>query len=643
MFAFLSFTAAALIAVDTTSYVVLNHGRPAGEMTVVRSNDSVVVRYRHVDRNRGTRSEGRYRLAPDGTVLFGELRPVGLNDGIVGQPTDRFEVVADSVRWSRGGERGTVRRDSGYMRLRGTGFDQALLVRHLLARPERTTRLFPSGSARLEIAADTVVATKLGRKRVRLAMVHPATGGTPSAVWVDDRGELFATDVGWFITVRSGAEQALPALRAIEIRYRNAKGEALARKLASPTASAIAIVNGDLFDAEAGAIRPRTTIVVKGDRIVAVGAAGSVPVPTGATVIDASGKTIAPGLWEMHGHMQLTSQTVSGIQQLAQGITSVRDLAADIDVTTQHRDRAATGVIVGPRAVLAGFIEGPGSWAGPSEVIVRTEEGARAWVARYDSMGFKQIKLYNLVHPDLVPTIAEEAHRRGMRLSGHVPRGLSTQAAVRLGYDEINHAAFLFSTFYPDSLFTPTMRPYSAVAQAVAPNIDVDSPEMTAMIDLFRERGTVIDGTFTLWLQNVGAPPSGTGLAQAADAELAKAANANWIRLIKRLYDGGVTLVPGTDQGGSSTYFNELELYERAGVPAVKVLQSATIVSARVMKDDKEYGSITPGKVADLVIVDGRPTERIADLRRVERVMRAGKVYRPAELHSAAGLTPPRR
>lgn len=627
--------AAAFAAADTTSYVVLNHGRPAGEMSVVRTGDSVVVRYRHVDRNRGVRTETRYRLTAQGTPVFAELRSVGLNDGVVGQPIDRFEVVGDSVRWT-GTPAGAARRDSGYFRVRNGGaFDQALLVRYLLRQPGRTTRLLPRGGVRLEIAGDTTVRTASGRQRVRLAMLHYAMNSTPSAVWVDDKGELFASESGWFITVRSGAEQSLPVLRAVETRYRDAQAAQMARKLMPAPVGAVAIVNGDLFDAERGVVRPRSTVVIRGDRIVAVGAADSVQIPAGATIIDAAGKSVVPGLWEMHGHMQLSSQTQAGLQQLAQGITTVRDLAADMDVTTSNRARVANGTIVGPRAILAGFMEGPGKWAGPSEVIIRTEDEAREWVARYDSAGYKQIKVYNLVHPDLIPTIADEAHKRGMRLSGHVPRGLSTPAAVRLGFDEINHAAFLFSTFYPDSLYTPTMRAYSAVALAVAPNINVDSPEMTAQIELFRERGTVIDGTFTLWLQNVGAAPSGLGLPQASNEKLAEAANANWMRLIKRLYDAGVTMVAGTDNQGSLTFFNELELYERAGIPASKVLQIATIVSARVMKDDKESGSIAPGKVADLVIVNGQPAERISDLRKVERVVRAGRVYDPKQLKAA--------
>ena len=626
-------TAAVLAAADSTTYVVLNHGRPAGDMVVVRAGDSVTVRYQFVDRNRGTRLEHRYRVGPDGTLLAAESRPLA-TDGQAGDPTDRFEVVADSVRRSGRGGATTIARDAnGWYGLNGTPYDQALVARFLLGRPGRTAVL-PGGAAlRLEIAADTVVPTRAGPRRVRMALVHTGTNPTPSAVWLDEGDSLFASQAGWFITVRPGAEAALPVLRRAEVRYRNAQAEAMARRLAPPAASAIAITNAALFDSERGVVRPRTTIVVRGDRIVAVGPADSVPVPAGATVVDAAGRTVVPGLWDMHGHQQLTSQTGGALLQLAAGLTTVRDLAADIDVAVAQRDRAADGRIVAPRLVLAGFIEGPGRWAGPGDVIVRTEGEAREWVARFDSLGYRQIKLYNLVHPDLVPTIVAEAHRRGLRVSGHVPRGLSVPAAVQLGFDEINHGAFLFSTFYQDSLYLPTMRAYSAVAAAVAPNVDVDGPAMTAMIDLFRARGTVIDGTFAIWLTGnaVGSAVSGG----AASANAARA-DSNYLRLVKRLHDAGVTLVPGTD-AGAAAYVPELEVYERAGITAPQVLRMATIVSARVMGDDREYGSIAAGKVADLVIVDGRPAERVGDLRRATQVMRAGRLYDVQALRAAAG------
>ena len=623
------------LAADTGRYVVLNHGRPAGELRISARGDTLVVRYHHVDRNRGPRSETRY-VVRNGVVVSGEvwnLPLYGPEPNPRGRPDDRFEVLRDSLFWRAGDSlRGRPWTPRLWYRLASnTSFDLALLARFLLPLPERKADLAPAGTARLEIVADTSLRVAGRPRRLRLAMIQRA-GPVPNAVWLDEQGGLFASQIDWFISIRPEHQAILPALRTIELRYRDAQGEALARKHQPAPASSIAVVGGDLFDSERGVVVPRTTVLIQGERISAVGPADSVRVPAGATVIDAAGKTVMPGMWDMHTHLFHVSQSASGPAQLATGLTTVRDLASDVDVAVSHRDRAARGAILSPRIILAGFMEGPGRWAGPSEVIVSTEAEALVWIARYDSLGYKQIKLYNLIQQDLVPAIAAEAHRRGMRLSGHVPRGLSTPAAVRLGFDEINHAAFLFSTFFPDSLYLP-MRAYSAVAAAVAPNVDVDGAAMSGLIEQFKEKGTVIDGTFNLWMVRTGQTPAPnvTGLPQTSNDSVARKSNANYLRLIKRLFDAGVTLVPGTD---GSSYNAELETYERAGIPASAVLQIATIVPARVMKDEKDYGSIAVGKVADLIVVDGKPAERIADLRKVERVIRAGRAYETKALRT---------
>ena len=616
---------------DSTYYVVLNHGRPAGEMTVVRTGDSVVVRYRFVDRNRGVKATSHYVYA-GGIEQQGDARMTALDDTPFG-PAVRFETIGDSLRWTG---RDTVRKTAArgtYYRIQGTPYDDAATARFLLHRPDHSATVVPDGKLTATVVGDTTVRVGGARQHVRLVAIK-GKGYTPDLVWLDDRDELYASSVAWFITVRPGAEQTLDALRAVELRYRNGQGLQMARELAPPPATAIAFTHGDLFDSERGVIVPDQTVVVRGERIVAVGRADSVTVPAGATVIDAKGKTLVPGMWDMHNHYDVTSQTWGGPMQLAVGITSIRDLASDIDVALWHRDQALAGTLLEPHAELAGFIEGPGAWAGPSAVIVRTEDEARAWVARYDSLGYKQIKLYNLVHPDLVPTIAAEAHKRGMRLSGHIPRGLSVPAAVDLGYDEIQHAAFLFSTFYPDSLFVPKMRAYSLVAQTVAPNVDVDGAPMTQLIETLKTHHTVIDGTWAIWMRSSeeGAAVSG---AKTTDTSVAARSDRNYVRLLKRLYDAGVTLVPGTDTPDGSSYDAELELYERAGIPAPEVLRIATIVPARVMRDDKDYGSIAVGKIADLIVVNGKPAEHVADLEKIEKVVRAGRVYDPAKLTKA--------
>lgn len=652
---------------DSLDFLVWNHGRTAGDMYIVTTGDSVRVHYLHVDRQRGPRIEGYYRLNA-GRPVWGEVQSGGAQAAaadISGKPVPLssafFELKNGAVRtWSEADTTITPLPDGAFfMAGTATPFDDAALASYLLRQPQRRASVVPKGMAQVDIAVDTSVTFGGRAEHVRLAVIDGA-GMTPTLVWLDDRAHLFASNAGWFVAARRGAEDVLPALRAHELKLLEARDASRAAQLAPKGASSLVIRNGDVFDSETGKLRPRTTVVIANDRIVAVAPTDSVKVPAGATIIDATGKTVIPGMWDMHTHASQGS--ADGIMQLASGITTVRDMASDLDVAVSRRARADAGTLLSPRLVLAGFIEGPGKWAGPSEVLARTEAEARAWVARYDSLGYRQIKLYNLVHPDLVPVIAAEAHARGMRLSGHVPRGLSLVAAVRIGYDEVQHAAFLFSTFFQDSLYFPRMRAYSEVASIVAPTFNVDSPEVTALITFLRERGTVIDGTFNIWQDRSRLLPDGTdavfgptidwlppleqralragGGGSSEATARAQSAAAAYRRMLKRLFDAGVTLVPGTDNVAGLSYHGELEIYERAGIPAPNVLQIATITPARVMKMDKDYGSVSVGKVADLAIVAGRPAEHITDLRKTEVVVRAGRVYRSRELLGTLGIVP---
>src|SRR5215212_7227923 len=156
-------SAASLTArADTTRYVVLNHGRDAGEMVVVASGDSVLVRYFHVDRNRGPRSETRYHLAPDGSITFAEARPLTL-DGAPNGPAERVEVSADSVRWVAGKPGAAPAARGAWFRLRNsTPYDLASLARHLLRQPNRSAKLIPSGTASADVVAEATIRTTLG-------------------------------------------------------------------------------------------------------------------------------------------------------------------------------------------------------------------------------------------------------------------------------------------------------------------------------------------------------------------------------------------------------------------------------------------------------------------------------------------------
>jgi imidazolonepropionase-like amidohydrolase len=611
---------------DTTHYVVLNHGRVAGDMIVVVDGQSTVARYQYVDRGLPTRITASYRFSAQGSLRSAEYRRLGQNSP-AGDLVERFDVRGDSVRWtsSRNDGSGAALADpNAFYRPGPEGpFGKAALVRFLLRQPRRSARLWPEGIARLEIAGDTTLSTPTGAAHLRLAMVF-AGAATPFGIWIDERDELFADEASWFTTVKRGGESALPALREIEIRYRNAQAEALARRVARPIAGTLVIHNGDVFDSELGVLQPRTSVIVRGDRIVAVGSAESLAMPRDATVIDATGKTVIPGMWDMHGHTHLWDQGSEAPRQLAAGITTVRDLAADVDVAVSHRDRAAKGLLASPRLILAGFIEGPGWRAGPTDAIVNSAEEALQWAARYDSLGYRQVKLYDLVRPDLVSVIVQDAHRRGLRVSGHVPAGLKAPDVIRLGFDEINHLDQLITAFLPDSMLYPPRRRSVAIERGM---VDVDGAEMTGLIELIRSNGTVVDPTVNRMYAQFGARVSPAMW------------DATFGRLLKRLFDANVTLVAGTD-APPAQYLVELELYERAGIPPAKVLQIATIVAARVMNEHAQYGSIAPGKIADLAIVDGRPFEQIADLRKVQVVIRAGRVYDASDLRAAVSQEP---
>ena len=411
--------AATVAAAGSTVYPVFNHERVAGSMIVTHSADTVTVRYVFTDRNRGSRDLLRF-VSHDGRLVSSQRRAVLLNDQ-PGEPSMRVEVIGGSIRrWSSAGTT-TERYDpETYYGSAGTPYEDATLAR-LLRRTKRHTGKLWAMAIKLDVLKKATVPTAHGSEDVKLVSLEYCGNPTPQLLWLDANDDLFATEVDWFMTVKAGAEPAHPTLRKIEVAYRDAQAEALNARVMTPRSTGIAIRNGNLFDSERGVMVPGTTVVVRGDRIV-------------------------------------------------------------VDIATAHCARADAGKIASPRNVLASFIEGTTKRAGPTSVLVSTEAEARSWLAKYDSMGYKQIKMYNVVHPDLVPVIATEAHKRGMRVCGHIPRGLSVQAAVLLGFDEIQHAAFFFSTFYQDSLYVPTMRAYSLVASVVAPNVDVDGQPMTDLI-----------------------------------------------------------------------------------------------------------------------------------------------------------------
>jgi imidazolonepropionase-like amidohydrolase len=643
---------------DTVRYTVLMAGRSAGiEKSWTAADGSFHYYFEFNDRGRGPALTERMVLGAGGVPTL--IESIG-HDYYKNPVVERFAIANGQATWQNSAERGSklVAVPTFYLSMDGVVEEEAVLARALLAAPDRTLRLLPDGAARIARVGELTVHTHGGSRTV-VQYAITGLGLTPTAIWLDTGGQFFAAGSSWFMMIREGYDSVQPNLIKAQQAADSARQSTLARTLARKPSVPLVFRNANLFDADSGRVRARTTVVVMGNRITAVGPDGRVAIPAGAEVVDATGKTLLPGLWDMHVH----TWDDAGLLDLAAGVTSVRDMANDVDELQVRRHRWEEGSLVGPRLLMAGFLDGPGPFAGPTKVLVSTDSEARAWIDRYAAMGYIQTKVYSSIRPDLVPAIVDESHKRGLRVSGHIPNGMTAEQAVRAGFDEIQHANFWFLNFWGDSVGdTRTPVRFTAVAERGA-LLDLGSERVRAFIQLLKERGTALDPTVNVFEELFVARKGvvSPGYAAVADRlppqvrrgllagglpvpegmdQRYRDSFAAMLRFLKLMYDAGIPLEAGTDAFPGFAYQRELELYAQAGIPASAVLQIATINAARIMHRDSVLGSITPGKLADLILVDGNPAERISDIRRVALVVKGGTVYEPAMLYRAIGVRP---
>ncbi|MEP6485585.1 MAG: amidohydrolase family protein, partial [Rudaea sp.] len=269
------------------------------------------------------------------------------------------------------------------------------------------------------------------------------------------------------------------------------------------------------------------------------------------------------------------------------------------------------------------------------------------------------------IKPELMPIIAEHAHARGLRVSGHVPAFMSARQFVEGGADEIQHLNFIMLNFlFPQVSETRNRDRFIKVAEH-AREFTPDKPQVREFIAFLAKHHTVLDPTMGVFeglffgdpsaitpgLENIAPrfPPqvrrsqlSGALEVPADQKDAYAAAFPSMLTLLKALHDAGVTIIPGTDSLAGYMLHHELETYVRAGIPAAEVLRMATLTPALVMGANGNRGVIAPGKFADMILVDGDPSKNIADIEKVDVVIKGGKVYDPAKIEAALGIIPQR-
>ncbi len=653
----LPFASAHAQSADTAHYVVLFSGRPAGEYREWWSDGALHSVYEYNDRGRGPHQEAVLTVG-DGSVPT-SLSIVGhgyLKDSV----DERFTSESGTATWKTSSDHGT-RANAGrayYISSAESPIGSQLLVKAALANGGHLP-LLPSGEATVEKSGEMTI-TASG-KPIHVARYNVAgLGFSPFPVWTDDGNAHFATVSGWSSVVPAGWEGAVPAMIAAQEQARGERFARLARELAHKPTGALVIRGARLFVAESATVQPEMTVVMNGARIAAVGKDGSVKIPAGATVIDAGGKTLLPGLWDMHVHIQPGEE---GLMHIAAGVTNARDMGNDTLGVLELRRKFADGSLIGPRLMLAGLIDGSGPYQVPTGLLADDEATAKREVDWYAAHGYEQIKVYSSMKPELVPAIIAEAHAKGMRVSGHVPAYMTASQVVKLGFDEVQHANMLLLNFMDSVKDTRTMARFTAVG-AAGKDLDMQSPRVKEFVALFKSRGTSIDPTLTtfegMFTARAGTlDPNQAPIVDRMPPQVQRSFYAGGLpvsgemdqryrdafgqmkSIVKAMYDAGVPIVPGTDNGPVGfQLLRELELYVQAGIPAPQVLKLATIGAARVMHHENDRGSIVVGKVADVVLVDGDPTTNISDVRKTVMVVKDGVRFDPKELYAAVGVRP---
>ena len=477
-------------------------------------------------------------------------------------------------------------------------------------------------------------------------------------IWLNDSNDLVAlvqANTQFREAIRKGYEEALPFFIEGNVEEQMRTLADYTESLQGEQAEVTALVGGDVVDALSDVTRRDMTVIVAKGRISEIGSTGEVVIPSDARVIDVSGKTLIPGLWDMHAH---SNQVQWAPAYLAGGITTIRDLGNELEFATAFRDAVANDGAMGPDILLAGMVDGAGV-TGNGVIRATTTDEARSVVARYFDEGYKQIKIYTAVEPEVLSVLTEEAHARGMTVSGHVPRAVGNAVeAVERGMDQFNHRELFLSVLFPDEEVVDLGGLYLF-------DRELTGGQIRRATSFFLEHGIVLDPTISLdIIRNL---PRGTPV-ETVEPDVTRIAYELWegkrflpgvsplraaqmtedvkraMEIIGTFHRAGVPIVAGTDNVVPVfSLYREMEAYhDLGGLTPLDALRTATIIPARAMGMASETGTLEVGKEADIAILDRNPLDDFANIRSVSAVMTNGRYYQSAPLWRAADFEPGR-
>ena len=395
----------------------------------------------------------------------------------------------------------------------------------------------------------------------------------------------------------------------------------------APATSVIAIVGANLIDGRGGPVVPDSVVVIRGDRIVAVGKQGEVKIPSGAEVVDAKGLSLLPGLIDAHFHIDGDDSLPA--LYLSHGVTSVRDPGQWIEAYDAARKASAPT----PRLFLCGpHLDSPPPAYPADSFIVRDADETRLAVNRFVDDGASAIKVYYRLPLALIKVAIETAHTRGVPVMGHLEI-VDARDAIRAGIDGIEHATSFGTALLP-------LRDAEKYRQSVLADnnarregrywvwnaIKLDTPQAESLFKLIVDNGVVVSPTLAVFERQPGDRDT-TGIHVHAfrqmESFVGRASKAG-----AKIVVGSHSDVPHAKRGWA--YQRELELLVESGLTPMQALVAGTMENARYFHIADRLGSVEAGKLADLVLVEGDPSKNISKMGNIKRVMLNG-IWQRAE------------
>jgi len=579
-----------------------------------------------------------------------------------GDASETFEIADGVARWKTPADQGEApwRENLVYIPFGGPASTSALIVDALVSDRDGKLDALPGGAVRVDDLTKMRVSANGKSKDLRAVTIEGASF-EPQVIWLAENNSFFAS-VGWLSWMPAGWESVREELIEAETQALADRAPGLRARLLKKPDAPVLFRNVEIFDAADHSFRKKRSVLVEGGKIAKVGKAKKVKAPEGAVIIDGAGKTLVPGLWDMHHH---TGGDLDGVLALSQGVTSVRDIGNEKATLLARLQRVADGKLLGPNTYPILGIDGDGPLSAQGFVRIHSvEEGVEAIRAGKDE-GFLGIKLYGTIDPEWVAPLAAEAHANGMSVQGHIPAGMRPSEAVAAGYDGINHINFIVMEAMPDDVVETSngLNRFFGPGK-YAQGVDLSAPPMAPFIDTLAEKKTVIDPTLSVYEQGfvpdagevapgylpwLGvAPPQvergfkAGGLVAPEQYETSRAdmrkSFEKLVETVRLLHERGVPIVAGTD-GYPMDLIRELELYVEAGMTNGEALATASDGAAAIFGLGGKVGAIAEGETADLLLVDGDVAKSIGALRHVDKVMLGGDLLDGAEMREAVGIS----